>query len=149
LREHVRQHLARRDGDRTALLGFHTISLPVGKRLIRNDHDNAVLLSFYRDIGVSAKAGQVLIAADHDHLTWLYPDLATGLDIKMTLWPEKPTATMTAADREAAAHAHHWPDSYVIQAPLIARGDPKGAGAPAADQADQFNAEEFKRRWPE
>jgi hypothetical protein len=73
----------------TAKLGFHTISIKVGRRWFRDDRADAAMLNFYRNMGVSAKAGRVFTAADGDDVIWLNSDLAKSLDIKATTWPEE------------------------------------------------------------
>jgi hypothetical protein len=55
------------------------------KKLIRADAADAKLLDFYRDMGISNKAGRMLIAPDSDHLFWLNADLAKTLDIKTVI----------------------------------------------------------------
>jgi hypothetical protein len=65
----------------TSLIGFHTISIKRGERWVRYEDGNAKMLDFYRDIGVSAKAGRIFMAADRNDITWLGNELAASLNI--------------------------------------------------------------------
>jgi hypothetical protein len=102
----------------TAKLGFHTISVKVGRRWFRDDRADAALLNFYRDMGVSAKAGRVFTAADGDDVIWLNFDLAKSLGIKATTWPEEEPKPV---DTKAVAEA---PPKPVAPPPGVVAGQP-------------------------
>ena len=68
-------------------LAFHTVSHRVRGKWVRNEQADAAMLKFYNDMGVSQKAGRVLIAADADDAIALTSDLAKSLDIKVLEWP--------------------------------------------------------------
>src|SRR5262249_53980039 len=83
-------------------IGFHTVSQWAGKGStagvkwrgkywVRNVADDALVLKFFQEIGISTKTGRILLAPDLRHLTWVNgwgsdPALVASLDIKMTMW---------------------------------------------------------------
>jgi hypothetical protein len=96
---------------RLAQIGFHTVSQWAGKGStagvewrgkywVRNVVDDALVLKFFQEIGISAKTGRILLAPDLGHLTWVNgwgsdPALVASLDIKMTMWPKDPPNVVT------------------------------------------------------
>jgi hypothetical protein len=115
----------------TAKLGFHTISVKVGRRWFRDDRADAAMLNFYRDMGVSAKAGRVFTAADGDDVIWLNSDLAKSLDIKATTWSEEvEEEPKNPVDTKAVAEA---PPKPVTPTPVTTSKEPGVvAGLPVA-----------------
>jgi len=87
---------------RLAQIGFHSVSQLAGKGStagvkwrgkywVRDVVDDALVLKFFQEIGISAKTGRILLAPDRGHLTWVNgwgsdPALVASLDIKMTMW---------------------------------------------------------------
>ncbi|MBR0801324.1 hypothetical protein JQ615_38855 [Bradyrhizobium jicamae] len=117
-----------------AKLGFHSTGDKRGTVWVRNDVGNAAIFGFYRELGLSAKAARVLLAAEPgEDVIWLDSDLAKSLDI---------AAVTISADEEKSKE----------QPKVAALGDmpmatekfteaPKAAERPAeAPQVDKDNA---------
>jgi hypothetical protein len=109
----------------TAGVGFHGISMDApkgstagiiwrGKRVVRNAVDNALVLKFFQEIGISAKASRILLAPDANHLTVV--SVHESMDIKLTPWPDV------------------WPKEDVVTVPATPAPQP-AASAPPSPQA--------------
>jgi hypothetical protein len=79
-------------------VGFHSASnakLNPGKR---SEYGNAMMFSFYRELGASDKAARVFMAANPDDAIWLTDALAKSLDVAAVTVPAveavKPTQAM-------------------------------------------------------
>jgi hypothetical protein len=90
--------------DEGSRIGFHTLYDGSKKVKVRDERADRMMLSFYNEMGLSNRAGRILMAADPDEVTWLSDSLAEDLGIKAeTLAPQKDESKPKAADDKPAA----------------------------------------------
>jgi hypothetical protein len=119
-------------------VGFHSASnakLNPGKR---NEYGNAMMFSFYHELGASDKAARVFMAANPDDAIWLTDSLAKSLDIGVVTIPaealdkpkDKPPLDKVPGDAVAVKLAKA---SATPELPATDAGD---AGPPPVKPAD-------------
>jgi hypothetical protein len=119
-------------------VGFHSATnakLNPGKR---NEYGNAMMFSFYQELGASDKAARVFMAANPDDAIWLTDSLAKSLDIAAVTIPaeapgkpkDKPPLDKVSGDPVAVKLANA---SATPELPAMDAGD---AGPPPVKPAD-------------